>query len=271
MHIANFDNLVNIHIVMAADFCQLICKRNVDRTESIFHNLGHFCRANVSHNDFSLAERRIDTLDLLTDCTVICTNRAIVVQQLISHVAGDDTLWCMNKVDIFANFEAIRLNYRAYIFIYRTRRNCGFHHNGCSFGADLHYILDGLNHIARIHFLTKLIIGCRHRNDVCIRHLILGREFYAALYRCRIQFIQTLLLKGRLTCVECCHKFFVVVRANHLDTVRCQHQSCGQTNVPQSNYVNHFQFSSINIFLILFSNSTAIFCRECSSSTYSLA
>ena len=102
---------------MPADLRQLICKGDIDCTEGILDNLSHLSGTNICNNDFALTERRIESLHLFPDGLVICANGAVVVQQLIDHVTGNDTLWSVDKIDVFTNFEAICLNHRTDILV----------------------------------------------------------------------------------------------------------------------------------------------------------
>ena len=56
MHIADPDDLIDIHVVVAADLRQLIGKGNIDCTEGVLHDLGHLGGANVGNNNLALAE-----------------------------------------------------------------------------------------------------------------------------------------------------------------------------------------------------------------------
>ena len=79
MHIADFDDLIDIHVVMAADLRQLICKSNIDCTEGILDNLGHLSSTNIGDNDLTLAEGRVKLLHLLTNSLVVCADSAVVM------------------------------------------------------------------------------------------------------------------------------------------------------------------------------------------------
>lgn len=233
---------VDIHVVMAADLRQLVCKGNIDCTESILNDLGHLSSTDVGNNDLALAERRIELLHLFTDSLVICADGAVVVQQFVDHVARDDALRSMDKVDILTNLKAICLNHRADILVDSSRRNSRLHDNRCALRADTHDILHGLDNVAGINLLAELVIRSRNRHDVGICNLILGGELYTSCQSVLEQLIQSLFLKSGLARIQSCNQFLIVVSTDNFHTVRSHHQSSRQTNVAQANYVNHFSF-----------------------------
>ena len=242
MHIADLDDFIDIHVVMAADLRQLVCKGNIDCTESILNDLGHLSSTDVGNNDLALAERRIELLHLFTDSLVICADGAVVVQQFVDHVARDDALRSMDKVDILTNLKAICLNHRADILVDSSRRNSRLHDNRCALRADTHDILHGLDNVAGINLLAELVIRSRNRHDVGICNLILGGELYTSCQSVLEQLIQSLFLKSGLARIQSCNQFLIVVSTDNFHTVRSHHQSSRQTNVAQANYVNHFSF-----------------------------
>ena len=50
MHVADSDNLVYVHVVVAADFRELVRKGDIDGAEGIFHDLRHFGGSNVCYD-----------------------------------------------------------------------------------------------------------------------------------------------------------------------------------------------------------------------------
>ena len=110
VHVAYLDNFVHIHIVVTADTTELIGKSNVYSTVGVFHHLGHLSSANVGNDYFALTEGGIILLNFLANLFIVSTDGAVVVQQLIDHIAGDDSFGSMNEVEIFTNFETISLN-----------------------------------------------------------------------------------------------------------------------------------------------------------------
>ena len=242
MHIANLDDLIDIHIVVTADFCQFVCKGDVDRTEGILNNLSHLCSTDICHNNLALAERRIQSLHLLTNRLIISTNRAVIVQQLVNHVAGDDTLRSMDEIDILTNLETILFNHRANILVDGSRRNSGLDNHGSPLRADTHNVFNSLNNVAGINLLAELIIRCRNRHDVSIGDLIFGGKLDTGIQSILEQFIQSLFLESGFTCIQGSNQLLIIVSTNNLYAVRCHHQSSRQTNVTQTNYVNHYSF-----------------------------
>ena len=56
VHITDADNLVNVHVVMTANTCELIGESDVDSTESVLNDLGHLRSTNVGNYDVTLTE-----------------------------------------------------------------------------------------------------------------------------------------------------------------------------------------------------------------------
>ena len=210
---------------MAADLRQLICKSNIDCTEGILDNLGHLSRTNVGDNDLALAEGRVEFFHLLTNSLVVCANGAVVMQQLINHVARNDALRSMNKINVLTNLKAICLNHRTDILVNSSRRNGRLHDNRCALGADTHNILHCLNNVASINLFAELVIRSRNGHNVCVGNLILGGELNAGCQSILEQLIQSLFLESGFTCIQGGNQLLIIVSANNLYTVRCHHQS----------------------------------------------
>ena len=121
MHISYSDNLIHIHIIVTADTAELVCKSNVHSTVGILYHFGHFCGTDVGNDYLTLAEGSVIFLHLLTNLFAVSTNGAVVMEQLIHHIAGDDTLRSVNEVDVLTNLEAVRLNYRTNELVHSTR------------------------------------------------------------------------------------------------------------------------------------------------------
>ena len=239
MHIADADDLIDIHIVVTADAAELVGKGDVDGTVGVLDDLGHLGRADVGHHNLALAEGGVVALDLLADLFGVGSDGAVVVQQLIDHIAGDDALGSVDEVDVFANLEAAGLDDGTDELVDGAGADGGFDDDGGSFGADLHHLLDGSDDVAGVHLLGELVVGGRDGNDVHIRLLILGGELDARLDGSGEKLVKTIFLEGRLAGIEGCHQFFVVVCTDDFHAVRCHHQCCGQSDVAQSDYVNH--------------------------------
>ena len=176
VHIADADDLIDIHIVVTADAAELVGKGDVDGTVGVLDDLGHLGRADVGDDNLTLAEGGIVALDLLANLLGVGTNRAVVVQQLIDHVAGDDALGGVDEVDVFADLEAVGLDDRTHELVDGAGADGGFDDDGGTLGAYLHHLLDGSDDVAGVHLLGELVVGGRDGDDVHIRLLILGGE-----------------------------------------------------------------------------------------------
>ena len=56
VHVADFDNLIHIHIVVATDATEFVGEGKVDGAEGILHHLCHLGGAYVGNYDVALAE-----------------------------------------------------------------------------------------------------------------------------------------------------------------------------------------------------------------------
>ena len=219
MHVTDANDLIDVHVVVAADLRQLICKGDVHRTEGVLHNLGHFGGADVGDHDLTLAEGSVDGLDLLANRLIIRADGTVVVQQLIDHVAGDNALRSMNQVDILADGETVGFNHRTDKLINGSGRDCRFNDHSGAPGTDLHDVLYCGDDITGIHLLAELVVGGRHGDDVGIRDLILRGKANACLHRVREQLVQTILLEGGFSGVQGCDQFLIIVRSDNFHAV----------------------------------------------------
>lgn len=62
VHIADADDLINIHIVVTANAAEFVGKSDVDSAVGVLYNLCHLGCSDVRDNDFSLTKRGIVTL-----------------------------------------------------------------------------------------------------------------------------------------------------------------------------------------------------------------
>ncbi len=239
VHIADADNLIDIHIVVTADAAELVGKGDVDGTVGVLDDLGHLGRADVGDDDFALAEGGVVALDLLADFLGVGSDGAVVVQQLIDHIAGDDALGGVDEVDVFANLEAVGFDDGTDELVDGAGADGGFDDDGGSLGAYLHHFLDGSDDVAGVHLLGELVVGGRDGDNVHIRLLILGGELDARLDGCGEELVKTVFLEGRLTGIEGCHQFFVEVCTDDFHTVGCHHKGGRKTDVAEANYVDH--------------------------------
>jgi len=239
VHIADADDLIDIHIVVTADAAELVGKGDVDGAVGVLDHLGHLGRADVGDDDLALAEGGVVTLDLLADLLGVGTDGAVVVQQFIDHIAGDDALGSVDEVDVFAYLEAVLLNDRTHELVDGARADGRFDDDGGSLGADLHHLFDSSDDVASVHLLGELVVGGRDGDDVHIRLLILGGELDARLDGCGEELVKTIFLEGRLAGIEGCHQFFVEVCTDDFHTVGCHHKGGRKTDVAEANYVDH--------------------------------
>ena len=239
VHIADADDLIDIHIVVTADAAELVGKGDVDGTVGVLDDLGHLGRADVGDDNLALAERGVVALDLLADLLGVGSDGAVVVQQFIDHIAGDDALGSVDEVDVFAYLEAVLLNDRTHELVDGARADGGFDDDGGSLGAYLHHFLDGSDDIAGVYLLGELVVGGRDGDNVHIRLLIFGGELDARLDGCGEELVKTIFLEGRLAGIEGCHQFFVEVCTDDFHTVGCHHKGGRKTDVAEANYVDH--------------------------------
>lgn len=156
VHVADADDLVHIHVVVAADLGQLIGKGDVDGPEGVLHHLGHLGGLDVGDHDLALAEGGVEGLNGLAHPAVVGADGAVVVEQLIDHVAGDDALGGVDQVDILSDGEALRLDGGTDMLFDGAGGDGGLNDHSSPFGADLHDILHGGHHIAGVHLLLNL-------------------------------------------------------------------------------------------------------------------
>ena len=241
VHITDADDFIDIHIVVTADAAELVGKGDVDGTVGVLDHLGHLGRADVGDDDLALAEGGIVLLHFLANLLAVCTNSAVVMEQLVHHIARNDTLRGVNKINVFTNLEAILFNHGAHKLINGSRADSGFNNHSGSLGALLHHFLDCCHYIACIDLLAELIVRRRDAHDVHVSLLVLRSELDTCLDGILEQFIETVLFEGCFTSVECCHQLFVIVSTDDFHAVGSHHECGGQSNVAQSNYVNHIE------------------------------
>ena len=135
VHVADADDFVHVHVVVAADAAQLVGESNVHSTVGVLDHLGHLGSAYVGNHNLALAEAGIILLHLLSNLTAVGTNGAVVVQQLIHHVAGDDALGGMHQIDVLAYPEAVGLDDGTHKLVDGSGRYSRFHNHCCSLGT----------------------------------------------------------------------------------------------------------------------------------------
>ena len=117
MHVTDTDDFIYIHIVMPADLRQFVGESDVHSAEGVFHDLGHFSCTDIRHGDFALAEGGVQITNHIAHMVVIRADGAVVMQELINHITGDDPLRSMNQPDIFP---ALFLQDGAYALVNRA-------------------------------------------------------------------------------------------------------------------------------------------------------
>ncbi len=224
---------------MPADARELVGKGDVDGAVGVLHHLGHLGGADVCYHNLALAETCVVLLHPLPHFAVVCPYGAVVVQQLLHHVAGDDALGGMHKVYVPAYDKAQLFYDGTHRLVNGTRTDGRFNHNNGTLAAHFQHFLDGGNHITGIYFLREFVVGRRHRHDVGVRLLILRCELDASLDGSGEKLVESILLEGGLPGIEFFHKLCVIVCSHHFHAMRGHHKGCGKSDVAQSNYINH--------------------------------
>ena len=153
VHVADFDDFVDVHVVVAADAGQLVGKGDVDGAERVFHDLCHFGRAYVGHDDVALAEGGVVLLYALAHLAAVGADGAVVVQELIDHVARYDALGGVYQVDVFPYLEAFGFDDGAHVFVHRAGAHGRFDHHRGALGAHAHDVAHGGHDVAGVDLL----------------------------------------------------------------------------------------------------------------------
>ena len=203
--------------------------------EGVLNNLRHFGRADVRDHDFALAEAGIAGLHLLPHRLVVGADRAVVVQEFINHVAGDDALGGMDQIHLLARIG----DYRTDGLVDSARGDRRLDDDRRPVGANGQHLLHRRDHVARVHLLGKLVIRRRDGYDVHVRLLILRSKTDAPFQgRCE-QLVQPVFLEGRLARIERGHELFIVIRSDDLQSVGGQHQGRGKADIAEADNVDH--------------------------------
>ena len=117
VHIADADDLIDVHLLMAANARKLIGKGDVDRAERVLDDLCHLSRADVRHHDLALAEALVIRFYALPDLTAVSADGTVVMQQLIDHIAWNNALRRMDKMNVLPYNEAPFRDHRAHIAV----------------------------------------------------------------------------------------------------------------------------------------------------------
>lgn len=237
------NDLGDVHATDAADLGELVGECDVHRAKGVLDDLGHLGGANVGDGNLTLAEAGVDLSNGLAHLGVVSADGAVVVQQLVDHVAWDDALGGVDEPDVVA---AGLDQQRAHEAVDGVGRHGGLDDEHGTLGSDLEDGLAGGHDVARVDFLVELIVGRGNRDDVGVADLVVGGELDAGLQGVGKQLVQTLLLEGGLAGVEGGNKFLVVVGAHDLHVVGSHHEGCGEANVAETDNVNHSVFLSVS-------------------------
>ena len=235
--VGDADDLGDVHAADAADLGELVGEGDVHRAEGVLDDLGHLGGADVGDGDLALAEAGVDLSHCLAHLGVVGADGAVVVQQLVDHVARDDALGGVDEPDVPA---AGLDEQRAHEAVDGVGRDGGLDYEHGALGRDLEHGLAGRHDIARVDLLVELIVGRGYRDDVGVADLVVGGELDAGLQGVGEQLVQALLLEGSLAGVERGDELLVVVGANDLHTVGGHHEGSGEADIAETDNVNHY-------------------------------
>lgn len=242
--VGDADDLGDVHAADAADLGELVGECDVDRAEGVLDDLGHLGGADVGDGDLALAEAGVDLRYGLAHLGVVGTDGAVVVQQLVDHVARDDALGGVDELDVPT---AGLGEQRAHEAVDGVGRDGGLDDEHGALGRDLEDGLAGSHDVARVDLLVELVVGRGDRDDVGVADLVVGGELDAGLKGVGEQLVQAVLLKCGLSSVEGGDELLVVVGAHDLHAVGGHHECGGKADVTESDNVNH-------LLLLLLSN-----------------
>ncbi len=179
VHIADADNLIDVHVVVAADAGEFVGKSDVDGAEGVLDDLGHLGGADVSNDNFALAEGGVVLLDLLSYLAAVGADRAVVVEEFINHVAGDDALGGVDQVEILPYLESAGFDDGTDVFVDGAGADGALDDDRRAFGANFHHVLDGGYDVAGVDFLGEFVVRRGDGDDVGVRLLVFGSELDA--------------------------------------------------------------------------------------------
>lgn len=238
------DDLGDVHAADAADLGQLVGEGDVHRAEGVLDDLGHLGGADVGDGDLALAEAGVDLGHGLAHLGVVGADGAVVVQQLVDHVARDDALGGVDEPYVLA---AGLGKQRAHEAVDGVGRHGGLDDENCALGSNLEDGLAGRHDVERVDLLVELVVGRGDRDDVGVADLVVCGELDAGLQGAGEQLVQAVLLKCSLAGVERGDEPLVVVGAHDLHAVGGHHECGGKADVTESDNVNH-------LLLLLLSN-----------------
>lgn len=235
--VGDANDLGDVHAADAADLGELVGEGDVHRAEGVLDDLGHLGGTDVCDGDLALAEAGVDLGHGLPHLGIVGADGAVVVQQLVDHVARDDALGGVDELDVPA---AGLGQQRAHEAVDGVGRDGGLNDENGALGGDLEDGLAGSHDVARVDLLVELVVGRGDRDDVGVADLVVGGELDAGLQGVGEQLVQTLLLEGGLAGVERGDEPLVVVGAHDLHAVGGHHEGGGQADVAKTDNVNHF-------------------------------
>lgn len=234
--VGDADDLGDVHAADTADLGELVGEGDVDRAEGVLDDLGHLGGADVGDGYLALAEAGVDLSHGLPHLGVVGADGAVVVKQLVDHVARNDALGGVDEPDVLA---AGLCEQRANEAVDGVGRDGGLDDEHGALGRDLEDGLTGSHDVAGVDLLVELVVGRGDRDDVGIADLVVGGELDSGLQGVGEQLVQALLLKGGLAGVEGGDELLVVVGANDLHAVGGHHEGGGEANVAETDNVNH--------------------------------
>ena len=172
------DDLGDVHAADAADLGELVGEGDVHRTEGVLYNLGHLGGADVGDGDLALAEAGVDLRHGLAHLGIVGADGAVVVQQLVDHVARNDALGGVDEPDVLA---AGLCEQRAHEAVDGVGRDGGLDYEHGALRRDLEDGLAGRHDVAGVDLLVELIVGRGDRDDVSVADLVAGGELNAGL------------------------------------------------------------------------------------------
>lgn len=235
--VGDADDLGDVHAADSADLGEFVGEGDVHRAEGVLDDLGHLGGADVGDGDLALAEAGVDLSHGLAHLGVVGADGAVVVQQLVDHVARDDALGGVDEPDVLA---AGLCEQRAHEAVDGVGRDGGLDDEHGALGRDLEDGLAGSHDVAGVDLLVELVVGRGDRDDVGVADLVVGGELDACLQGVGEQLVQALLLEGGLARVERGDELLVVVRSNDLHAVGCHHEGSGEADVAETDNVNHW-------------------------------
>lgn len=149
--VGDADDLGDVHAADAADLGELVGEGDVHRAEGVLDDLGHLGGADVGDGDLALAEAGVDLRHGLAHLGVVGADGAVVVQQLVDHVARDDALGGVDEPDVLA---AGLCEQRANEAVDGVGRDGGLDYEHGALGRDLEDGLAGRHDVAGVDLLV---------------------------------------------------------------------------------------------------------------------